>query len=1186
MSMLKSSGLRFSAIAAVALVMLLVASIMLPAGGAGAASAASASSQAAPTVSTAATPATPTVTAPASTSPHPNQLDIYEVAPDGATSIDPAQAYDTVSFEPILNTYQTLIAYNGSSTATFVPELATCVPGSAACMSLYDSSMIVNDTYFTFAIDSAARFYDPATQASWPVFPSDVMFSLARTMAFAQLPAVGADGDWIQTQALLPYGNGSWDGGIHSPWNNTPENVLGSMLVNDSTYCPAAAMTDANGCITFIANGSGQSWPFFLELIADALGAGIVPCGWFTAQDAGVPGFLGAGNPAGDGPCLLPGGATSTNSTAFQSYLSGLDPTYWDTFESLGNNWPAAQPNVQWNAVGSGPYYISGTVSKLVGYTLKANPAYAAPTGCAGQPGCQPEPGTYQAEAIVAWEASDTVGLQEYAAGQADFAGIYTTHTTQMLQLVSEGKIWYTTFPTLSIFFMPFTFNFSLANEQIFDSVSTPNIPTDFFGYSTVRELMANAWPYATIQSTVNTVDGVEFGVQYGGVIPIGMGNYYPTNISWPSGDPVADPSVVGSAAWWWAQGINSSSAYYDAELAACTSGSPCKFPVIGQLGAPQLDTMIQLFISEIESITGGAVQPYTFDLSFSDLLQQFGYTPGTAPFPFYNLGWAPDYPDPTDYMAPMYQPDQTYTSPDAVAEVLAEPQFNSATCGHNTSSWSDLVYWANIGQIPTVCQGVAYSTMSAWMSIAGPLPAGAQRVLEYNLIEHIANTLALYIYYSQTTEVFSGATWIDESSINENPTIGGGGDQLWFNVQYAPPPVSLTFTESGLAAGTNWSVTLTTGSQTVSSTTSTIVFSVTPGTYNYLVNLVSGYAASPAAGSVVVNASAGGSAAVAFTAVSTGYPVSVVEGGLIWGTPYTVVVNNYGAIQLVNGLASFNVAAGNYTFYTLYTGNYTATSPVSGALTVTTAGAALSLQFQASYGACGCELTYPVTLQPGGIPAGTSWTATVSGFGGATFDNTTTASSAVFWELNGTTSYSLDAGAAYNTPSGNLIVAGTPVTFPVVFSPVFTVTFTETGLSGGTWWVSINGLNQSASTTTISFSLTNGTYTYYAGAPGQFASPGSNSFTVVGTPLAQSVTLASNSGPSSSSPAWTYLSTLAYIVIAVLVVLLIIALAIGMMGRGKAPANAPQTWDEPKSGSGGSTGGSGGASGGSGGSS
>ena len=76
------------------------------------------------------------------TDPHPGTIDTYEVAPGGATSIDPVVDYESVGYEVIANIYQTLIYYNGSSTTSYLPELATCVPGTAACSSLYGTSLV------------------------------------------------------------------------------------------------------------------------------------------------------------------------------------------------------------------------------------------------------------------------------------------------------------------------------------------------------------------------------------------------------------------------------------------------------------------------------------------------------------------------------------------------------------------------------------------------------------------------------------------------------------------------------------------------------------------------------------------------------------------------------------------------------------------------------------------------------------------------------------------------------------------------------------------------------------------------------------------------------------------------------------------------------------------------------------
>jgi len=730
---------------------------------------------------------------------HPSQLVDQEVAPGGATSEDPAVAYDTISEDPILNVYQTLVTYDGSSTSSFLPELSTCVPGPGCAVTYSGNTLIVNNAtkptapqYFTFPIDKGARFYDPSTGNSWPVYPSDVAFSMSRTCAFANLPGYGSQPGWIQCQALLPFVSNGWDGGIHSVFNNTPQRVLGAMLVNDSTYCPSSIVAVSNGCITFNASGGGAAWPYFLQLMADPLGGSVEPCGWFTSQNAGVPGFAGTAAASGDGPCFLPGGAKSTSDASFVNWMSTTPITAWDAFELLTVNTPGIQPGVQWNMVGSGPYYLaSQPFEQAVGYTLEQNPSYAAPAGCAGQPNCEPLPGPthYAAKVTVVYQTSDTIGIEDYQAGLTDFATILPGETLDMLSLMQEGKLGALVSPTLNINLLAFDLKFNPSEAQAIDP-DRITVPGDFFSYIGVREFLVNAFPYSTVENTLYTTDGVPYGINYGGVIPQGMGNYYPTNISWPAGDPVTNSSVNGSAAWWWAGATTSGSPYYDPELVSCTTSSPCQFPIIG-LGAipnvPSFREMVLDYSGHITSVSGGRLAPTTFDTPLSTFLN-FGCGPFTTcwPYPMYNLAWVSDYPDPTDYVVPFYYPDATYTAGDEVQEALSPLTCSGASLEGpaQPASSAGLEYWANAGAVPQNCQGNAYASMVWGMDLAAGMADGSARVLLYNLVEHIANELALYVYIDQQTAVTTFAPWIDPFSVNTNPMVGGAGDHLWYLVR------------------------------------------------------------------------------------------------------------------------------------------------------------------------------------------------------------------------------------------------------------------------------------------------------------------------------------------------------------------------------------------------------------------
>ncbi len=738
----------------------------------------------------------------ATTSTHPGQIISYETI-TGAHTFDPAIDYETAGYEVILNTYETLIMYNGSAAGPnptdFVPQLATCVPGSGQCTALYGTDLIDGSNY-TFVIDPNAQFYDPTTGAHWGVYPTDVYFSVLRTMGFAQYPSIATTAGWILSQALLPGGNSSWDGGEHGLFNNTPQNMLDSMSINDSAWCPAIALSEAHGCITFHANGTnafGNAWPEFLEFIADAEGAGVESAGWVSGSGTnggqnGIP-YWTEGNVSGSGdhPVYLPGGTdlTTTNSTAFQTYVASIPDTGYDTWEQSYVN-PATgaySGNSQWNVVASGPYYLFNTQIHT-SYELKANPYYVANPNC-NYTGCEPAPGTYANQVTVYWETTPTPGETALASGAADFAEMPAGDTALLLQLTQEGKATSLVVPTIST--IDVFFNLAVNETLKYMFTSTPiNIPSDFFASEGLRQFFINAYPYAAIEQQVLTKDGIQYGFGYGGAIPQFMGNYYPSNIPWPLGNPNPDANIVGTAGWWWAQIRNASSPWYDPEVAACTPANPCEFPIYGQLSDPDGDQRLTLFINEVSSLTGGAIKMNLVDITFVEFLTWSETEPGGSPLTMTaETGWIPDYPDPTDYVVAFYYPDSTYTGYSALNETIS--LYNTTLPG-GAACPTDANYYLNIstelpssdGYVPQSCSGAAYHAMLDLLYEAGPLNAGPLRVMLYDQAEQIAFQLGLQINQYQSTEVFPMASWINPSSLNTNIMIAGGYVSIWYNIR------------------------------------------------------------------------------------------------------------------------------------------------------------------------------------------------------------------------------------------------------------------------------------------------------------------------------------------------------------------------------------------------------------------
>ncbi|HXW67220.1 MAG TPA: PKD domain-containing protein, partial [Thermoplasmata archaeon] len=527
----------------------------------------------------------------------------------GAETLDPAIDYETIGFEPIANIYQTLITYNQSSITNFIPEAAACVPGSAQCTQLFGQSL-VNGANLTFVISGSSNFYDPNTHKTWGVYPTDVVFSFARTASFAVIPSWGGNNGWVTAQSYLPLGNASWDTAssptglaLHAPGNNTPGVILSQLLVNDSAFCPAKAYENGyHGCVTINADGLGQVWSpsAVYQLLSDPLGGSITPAAWISQEGSPLPGWTDTGlTGAGDYPIGLPGDVDTANATsqdpAVQTWITNAlaNPTMWDTMQIDGSGFfgfPAGSVTEDNDIAGSGPYYMS-YFDNAAEYILQANPAYHPNPNCLGSSSCQPAVGKYVPKVIQNWESTYSPGEAALESGTADFAPIPTTQTSLLLQLLSQGKVKFTQFPTLGIYFYPFDWNYNLAAAQAL-TPTTITAPTDFFSSEAMRMLFSTAYPYQSIYNAIVNVDGIDTGINYGGAIAPGM-LYYPTNVSWPDTNPSSTPTpnVPGSAWWWWAQVSTPGSPYYDAEIASdCTTSHPCTIPLFGETGFPQGD--------------------------------------------------------------------------------------------------------------------------------------------------------------------------------------------------------------------------------------------------------------------------------------------------------------------------------------------------------------------------------------------------------------------------------------------------------------------------------------------------------------------------------------------------------------------------------------------------------------------
>src|SRR5580658_955976 len=205
--------------------------------------------------------------------------------------------------------------------------------------------------------------------------------------------------------------------------------------------------------------------------------------------------------------------------------------------------------------------------------------------------------------------------------------------------------------------------------------------------------------------------------------------------------------------------------------------------------------------------------------------------------------------------------------------------------------------------------------------------------------------------------------------------------------------------------------------------------------------------------------------------------------------------------------------------------------------------------------------VTYSTIFSQTGLTAGTSWNVTVNG---NVYSGTGSAITVAL--ANGTYNYSVPAIAGYIvTPaSGSVTVSSDGSTISLNFARVLNaVSFTETGLSSGTTWsVTLAGVPESSTSTSITFHVANGSYAFTVGSvSGYSLAPASGTQLVTGPGSSVTVVYTANSNSLANAPGgvilfWALLA--AVIVLAALVALLL------MRGRKKPETGAPATWTPP----------------------
>ncbi len=324
--------------------------------------------------------------------------------------------------------------------------------------------------------------------------------------------------------------------------------------------------------------------------------------------------------------------------------------------------------------------------------------------------------------------------------------------------------------------------------------------------------------------------------------------------------------------------------------------------------------------------------------------------------------------------------------------------------------------------------------------------------------------------------------------------TVTVAGAPVARAIAWSQSTFGVTFVETGLPAGTFWSVTLSGAAN--SSTTSGVGFLEPNGTYSFVVGSVNGYSTSTPSGTVTVNGHAQ-QVNIAWSRVM--YTVTFAESGLAAGTSWSVTLN--GTTQSgPNSTHVFSLGNGKYTF---------TVAPLSGYLVAPAGGSVIVNGTNQTLPVVWSRL-YTLSVAETGLPTGTNWSATIAGTlvsGDTPVLSVSLPDGSYFVNLTNFPGY---RASAYHIP---VQIAGANVTVSVTWQvTTYALTFAETGLPNGTAWsVTVGGSLLSTTGTTIVFTEANGSLPFSVSAPsGYSASPKSGNATIAGSAVTEAISFAS----------------------------------------------------------------------------
>jgi YVTN family beta-propeller protein len=352
-------------------------------------------------------------------------------------------------------------------------------------------------------------------------------------------------------------------------------------------------------------------------------------------------------------------------------------------------------------------------------------------------------------------------------------------------------------------------------------------------------------------------------------------------------------------------------------------------------------------------------------------------------------------------------------------------------------------------------------------------LPAGLSWSVNASGMENSTNTSSLSFSEGNGTvefDVDSPAGYV------ASPRMGAvliDGASVWVTIQFTEVTYDVTFAETGLPVGTDWSVSV--NNSVKYSSSSSIVFSVPNGTFPYIVSKISGYVGNRSVGEVTLS---GAAVQVSISFSGFNWNVTFVDSGLPSGVSWGLRLGE-SSENSSDSIIQFQLPNGSYSYsITGPPGWHEDSVPYSGVVVIQNGLTNFPvIDF--------VRVMYNVTVSASGLPSTASWWVNLSNGQSLTgFDGTE-----AFSEVNGSYSYAAACSLkTYAASAGTFLVAGRPLSLNISFQLVsYRLTFVERGLPPGSLWnLTVGGWDLlSTNSTELGANVSNGTYSYAASAIG-----------------------------------------------------------------------------------------------------